>query len=123
MLLGFFVLGAECLQALDLLEAARGECAIIAAPRSARPGVAGGGAPASGSANLAPDASAPGVSLDMDLRAQLGLPEEKTKSSLTPKSGLSFGGGVFSGSANVNTSTMGYDESPWVAPRRPAGRD
>lgn len=82
----------------------------------------GGGAPAGGSANLAPDVSAPGVSLDMDLRAQLGLPEEKTKSSLTPKSGLSFGGGVFSGGA-VNTSTMGYDESPWVAARRPAGRD
>lgn len=83
----------------------------------------GGGAPAGGSANLAPDVAAPGVSLDMDLRAQLGLPEEKTKSSLTPKSGLSFGGGVFSGSSNLNTTTMGYDESPWVAPRKPAGRD
>lgn len=81
------------------------------------------GSSAGGSANLAPDASAPGVSLDMDLRAQLGLPEEKTKSSLEPKSGLQFGGGVFSGSGRINTSTMGYDESPWVAPRKPAGRD
>jgi hypothetical protein len=82
-----------------------------------------GGAPgSSGSANLAPDAAA-GVSLDTDLRAQLGLPEEKTKNSLDGKSGLQFGGGVFSGSGRLNTTTMGYDESPWVAPRKPAGRD
>jgi len=85
--------------------------------------VQNGGGTTGGSANLAPDASAPGVSLDMDLRAQLGLPEEKTKSSLEPKSGLQFGGGVYSGSGRINTTTMGYDESPWVAPRRPAGRD
>src|SRR5262245_55909632 len=73
-----------------------------------------------GSANLAPDAA--GVSLDTDLKAQLGLPDEKTKNSLDGKSGLQFGGGVFSGSGSLNTTTMGYDESPWVAPRRPAGR-
>ena len=82
----------------------------------------GGGAPPSGgSSNLAPDAA--GVDLDMDLKAQLGLPEEKTKSSLATKSGLSFSGGVFGGQGNLNTTTMGYDESPWVAPRKPAGRD
>lgn len=84
----------------------------------------GGGVPASdGSANLAPGMSEPGVSLDMDLKAQLGLSDEKTKSSMPTKSGLQFGGGVFSGSRAINTTTMGYDESPWVAPRRPAGRD
>lgn len=84
----------------------------------------GGGAPVSGgSSNLAADPSAAGVSLDMDLRDQLGLSEDKTKSSpLLGKSGLQFSGSVFSG-GKVNTSTMGYDESPWVAPRRPAGRD
>jgi hypothetical protein len=75
-----------------------------------------------GSANLAPDAAA-GVSLDTDLKAQLGLSDEKNKNSLDGKSGLQFGGGVFSGSGQLNTTTMGYDESPWVAPRRPAGRD
>jgi hypothetical protein len=82
-----------------------------------------GGTPGStGSANLAPDAAA-GVSLDTDLKAQLGLSDEKTKNSLDGKSGLQFGGGVFSGSGQLNTTTMGYDESPWVAPRKPAGRD
>ncbi|MFA5901303.1 MAG: hypothetical protein WC829_19550 [Hyphomicrobium sp.] len=80
-----------------------------------------GGTPGS-SANLAPDASAPGVSLDMDLRSQLGLGEDKT-AGMASKSGLQFGGSVFSGSGNVNTTTMGYDERPWVAPRRPPGRD
>jgi len=82
----------------------------------------GGGAPASGgSANLAPDASS-GVSLDMDLKAQLGLSDSASKSSLSPGSGMKFGsGGIFSGAAN--TSSMGFDERPWVAPRRPAGRD
>lgn len=83
----------------------------------------GGGAPAGSSANLAPDASAAGVSLDMDLKAQLGISDENTKSSLLPKSGLSFGGGVFNGSSSANQTTLGYDDSPWVAPRRPAGRD
>lgn len=98
--------------------------AALASPALAFDVQNGGGAPASGSANLAPGAaSQAGVSLDMDLRTQLGLPEDKTKSSPVSKSGLQFGGGVFSGSSSANTSSMGYDESPWVAPRRPAGRD
>ena len=96
--------------------------AAVAPPALAFDVQNGGGASAGGAANLAPDVAAPGVSLDTDLRAQLGLPEDKTKSMET-KSGLQFGGSVFSGSGAVNTSTMGYDESPWVAPRRPAGRD
>ncbi len=97
--------------------------AVLASPVLAFDVQNGGGSAAGGSANLAPDAAVPGVSLDMDLRAQLGLPEEKTKSSLTPQSGLTFGGGVFSGARGLNTTTMGYDESPWVAPRKPAGRE
>lgn len=99
--------------------------AMLATPALAFDVQNGGGAPASGgSANLAPDAaSSAGVSLDMDLRAQLGLPEDKTKGLPETKSGLQFGGGVFSGAGNVNTTTMGYDESPWVAPRKPAGRE
>lgn len=85
--------------------------------------VQNGGGTSGSSANLAPDAAAPGVSLDMDLRQQLGLGEDKT-AGMGSKSGLQFGGGVFSGSGSaVNTTTMGYDERPWVAPRRPAGRD
>lgn len=84
----------------------------------------GGSFSGGGGANLAPDVATPGVSIDTDLRAQLGLAEEKTKSSpLTSSGGMSFSGSVFSGNRNLNTTTMGYDESPWVAPRRPAGRD
>jgi hypothetical protein len=97
--------------------------AVLGSPALAFDVQNGGGAPAGGSANLASDVAAPGVSLDMDLKAQLGLSDEKTKSSLDGKSGLQFGGGVFSGSSSVNTSTMSYDERPWVAPRVPAGRD
>jgi hypothetical protein len=82
----------------------------------------GGRAPASGgSANLAPEASSvPGVSLDTDLRAQLGLSESKAA---TSKSGLQFGGGVFTGSGAMNSTSMSYDERPWVAPRMRPGRD
>lgn len=98
--------------------------AMLAAPALAFDVQTGGGASTGGAANLAPDAaSSAGVSLDMDLRAQLGLPEDKTKSMPASKSGLSFGGGVFSGSGRIDTSSMGYDESPWVAPRRPPGHD
>lgn len=84
----------------------------------------GGGTPASGSANLASDApSVPGVSLDSDLRAQLGLAEDKAAAS-TGRTGLQFGGGVFTGSGTpLNTSSMGFDERPWVVPRTRAGRD
>lgn len=103
---------------------------LLAAASLASPALAfdvqnGGGAPASGgSANLSPDAAAQaGVSLDTDLRAQLGMPEDKTKTSPLAKSGLQFGGGVFTGPNSANTSSMGYDESPWVAPRKPPGRD
>jgi len=102
--------------------------AVLALVMLASPALAfdvqnGGGDPALGSANLASEASVPGVSLDMDLRAQLGLPEEKTKNSLSTKSGLQFGAGVFSGAAAANPTALGYDESPWIAPRRPPGRD
>jgi hypothetical protein len=82
--------------------------------------VQNGGGQAAGSANLAPDASeVPGVSLDHDLRAQLGLADEKAAAAA--KSGLQFGGGVFSGSAATNPTSMGYDERPWVAPRQRPG--
>jgi hypothetical protein len=98
--------------------------AVLGSPALAFDIQNGGGASGNGSANLAtdPEASA-GVSLDMDLRAQLGLPDDKTKSTTETKSGLQFGGGVFSGSGSMNSSTMSYDERPWVAPRVPAGRD
>ncbi|MBZ0210554.1 MAG: hypothetical protein K8F92_12980 [Hyphomicrobium sp.] len=81
----------------------------------------GGGGQAGGSASLAPDASSvPGVSLDTDLRAQLGLAEDKAAA--TSKSGLQFGGGVFTGSGSaVNSTSMSYDERPWVAPRTRPG--
>jgi hypothetical protein len=83
----------------------------------------GGGAPASGgSANLAPEASSvPGVSIDTDLRAQLGLSEQKAAAD--SKSGLQFSSGVFGGRGVANPTSLGYDESPWVAPRTRAGRD
>lgn len=83
----------------------------------------GGGSQAAGSANLAPDpSSVPGVSLDDDLRAQLGLANDKANVAAS-KSGLQFGGGVFSGSAATNPSSMSYDERPWVAPRTRPGHD
>ena len=78
-----------------------------------------------GSANLG-EASSPqaGVDIDTDLRSQLGLPDDKTKGSTVSKStGLQFGGGVISGPNSANTSSMGYDESPWVVPRKAPGRD
>ena len=83
--------------------------------------VQNGDGQARGSANLAPEASAvPGVSIDQDLRAQLGLADER-KDAAAGKSGLQFGGGVFSGGAITNPTSMGYDESPWVAPRQKPG--
>ena len=98
--------------------------AMLAAPALAFD-VQNGGASGNGSAHLAPDlgADAAGVSLDTDLRAQLGLPDDKTKSSslgTLSKSGLQFGvsGG---GSMGSNMTTMGYDERPWVAPRSRPG--
>lgn len=98
--------------------------ALLAAPALAFD-VQNGGASGNGSAHLAPDlgADSAGVSLDTDLRAQLGLPDDKTKSSplgTLSKSGLQFGvsGG---GSMGSNTTTMGYDERPWVAPRSRPG--
>jgi len=77
------------------------------------------GGQAGGSANLAPEASSvPGVSLDQDLRAQLGIADDRAAAA--SKSGLQFG---FSGGgmASKNPTTMGYDESPWVAPRTRPG--
>jgi hypothetical protein len=83
--------------------------------------VQNGGGQAGGSANLAPEATAvPGVSIDQDLRAQLGLADGR-KDAEAAKSGLQFGGGVFSGGAVTNPTSMGYDESPWVAPRQRPG--
>jgi hypothetical protein len=79
-----------------------------------------GGGESGSSANLAPGASSvPGVSLDDDLRAQLGLSNDKA--AVDAKSGLQFGGGVFSGSSSVNSSSMGYDDRPWIAPRARPG--
>lgn len=96
---------------------------LLASPALAFDVQNGGGAPAGSTANLAPDAaSTSGVSIDTDLRAQLGLAEDKALAN--SKSGLQFGGGVFTGSgAPINTTTMGYDERPWVAPRTRPGRD
>jgi hypothetical protein len=93
---------------------------LLASPAMAFDVQHGGGAPASGgSANLTPDGSSvPGVSVDNDLRAQLGLSEQKAAAE--SKSGLQFstsGGGV------SNPTALGYDESPWIAPRSRAGRD
>ncbi len=82
----------------------------------------GGGSPANGSANLAPGSTAvPGVSLDDDLRAQLGLADNQAAAA--SKSGLQFGGGVFSGSASTNPTSMGFDERPWIEPRTRPGHD
>lgn len=96
---------------------------LTLAPRTALAfDVQNGGGQPGGSANLAPGATAvPGVSLDDDLRAQLGLADNKAAAA--SKSGLQFGGGVFSGSASTNPTSMGYDERPWVAPRSRPGRD
>jgi hypothetical protein len=99
--------------------------AMLAPPAVAFDVQNGGGGQAAGSSNLAADPSnVPGVSLDSDLRAQLGLAEDKAAAGAA-RSGLQFGGGVFSGSGSApgNQTTMGYDERPWVAPRARAGRD
>jgi hypothetical protein len=88
--------------------------------------VQNGGASGTGGANLAPDVgvATPGVSIDTDLKAQLGLPDDRTTAGTATKSGLQFGGGVFTGGGSgFNTTTMGYDERPWVAPRTRPGRD
>jgi hypothetical protein len=94
---------------------------LLAAPAFAFD-VQNGGASGNGSAHLAPDlgAEAAGVSLDTDLRAQLGLPNDRTTAGTATKSGLQFGvsGG---GSMGSNATTMGYDERPWVAPRSRPG--
>jgi hypothetical protein len=91
---------------------------VLAAPALAFD-VQNGGGQAGGTANLAPEASSvPGVSLDQDLRAQLGIADDRAAAE--SKSGLQFGfsGG---GSGPKNQTTMGYDESPWVAPRTRPG--
>lgn len=96
---------------------------LLAAPALAFD-VQNGGASGTGGANLAPDAdaaAAAGVSLDTDLRTQLGLPgNDKTTAGTATKSGLQFGitGGA---TGSFNTTTMGYDERPWVAPRARPG--
>jgi hypothetical protein len=90
---------------------------VLAAPAMAFDVQNGG--QAGGTANLAPEASSvPGVSLDQDLRAQLGIADDRAAAE--SKSGLQFGfsGG---GSGPKNQTTMGYDESPWVAPRTRPG--
>ncbi len=91
---------------------------VLAAPAMAFD-VQNGGGQAGGTANLAPEASSvPGVSLDQDLRAQLGIADDRATAAT--KSGLQFGfsGG---GAGPKNPTTMGYDESPWVAPRQKPG--
>lgn len=89
--------------------------------------VQNGGGQAAGSMNLQSDPAStpvPGVSLDQDLRAQLGLADDaKAKAADTNKSGFQFSTGPFGASANVNQSSLGYYDSPWVAPRQRPGRD
>jgi hypothetical protein len=80
----------------------------------------GGGDP-SGVPGLTVDNSGGGVSLEDDLRAQLGLANDKAAADTKGGSGLQFGGGVFSGSGATNPSSMGYDERPWIAPRARPG--
>lgn len=94
---------------------------LTLAPRTALAfDVQNGGAQPGSSANLAPGASSvPGVSLDDDLRAQLGLADDKAAAAA--KSGLQFGGGVFTGPSAGNPTSMGYDERPWIAPRARPG--
>jgi hypothetical protein len=93
---------------------------LLLAPPASAFDVQNGGGQAGGTANLAPDASeVPGVSLDHDLRAQLGLADDKAAAAA--KSGLQFGGGVYSGGGMRNPTSMGYDERPWVAPRQRPG--
>jgi hypothetical protein len=96
---------------------------LLASPAMAFDVQHGSGAPASGgSANLAPDGtSVPGVSVDNDLRAQLGLSEQKA--AVESKSGLQFSTGAYGAAGMRNPTALGYDESPWVAPRTRAGRD
>jgi hypothetical protein len=91
---------------------------VLAAPAMAFD-VQNGGGQAGGTANLAPEASSvPGVSLDQDLRTQLGIADDRATAA--SKSGLQFGfsGG---GAGPKNPTTMGYDESPWIAPRARPG--
>lgn len=93
---------------------------LMLAPPALAFDVQNGGGQPGGSANLAPDASeVPGVSLDHDLRAQLGLADDKAAAAA--KSGLQFGVSGSVGGSSVNPTSMGYDESPWVAPRQRPG--
>jgi hypothetical protein len=95
---------------------------LVLAPPALAFDVQNGGGQPGGSANLAPEASeVPGVSLDHDLRAQLGLAD--SKAAAATKSGLQFGVSGSMGGGSMNPTSMGYDESPWVAPRQRPGRD
>jgi hypothetical protein len=99
-------------------------CGVAASSAAVAFDVQNGGGQAAGSVNLAPDpSSVPGVSLDDDLRAQLGLANDKAsaEAKATAGSGLQFSGGIFSGQSTVNSSSMGYVDSPWVAPRAKPG--
>ncbi len=80
----------------------------------------GGGPSSGGSVNLSPEVATQGVSIDHDLRAQLGIAE---KSALDSKSGLQFGTAVYGRgpSASTNPTALGYDDQPWVAPRTRPG--
>jgi len=80
----------------------------------------GAGPSSGGSVNLAPETVAPGVSIDHDLRAQLGIAEQ---SAATSKSGLQFGTAVYGRgpAASSNPTALGYDDQPWVAPRTRPG--
>ena len=105
-----------------LLVAALMACAATAPNAAMAFDVQNGGGQPGSSANLAPGATAvPGVSLDDDLRAQLGLADNKAVAA--SKSGLQFGGGVFSGSTSTNPTSMSYDDRPWIAPRTRPGQD
>ena len=92
---------------------------VLAAPAMAFD-VQNGGGQAGGTANLAPEASSvPGVSLDQDLRAQLGIADDRADGG-EPSPGCSSASPA-AAPAPKNQTTMGYDESPWVAPRAAPG--
>ncbi|MBI1650790.1 hypothetical protein [Hyphomicrobium sulfonivorans] len=98
--------------------------ALLASPALAFDVQQSGGHEGSGSANFAPDVGggSSGVSIDTDLRSQLGLAESKAAEG-TARTGLQFSGDMYRGASRLNPSSMGFDERPWVVPRSRAGRD
>lgn len=84
--------------------------------------VQNGGGQAGGTPNLLADPSAaPAVSLDDDLRAQLGIANTAKDKEEAAKSTFQFSGDVFGGK-QLNQSALGYNEAPWVLPRTKPGQ-